>query len=258
MRMLLFLLLLAGPTMAQITLTPVDEVPLEADAFAGYDPLGFAYWIKDNTVHKSKGTVALEYRNLALGKIRRVDISNPLRVVVFYEAFNAAVLLDNQLNQTQQINFSDQPTPIVATAVATAAGNRLWVFNTLSQKIGLFDCVRNTYRELTVPFAGKLLSYEANYNYFYWLDDAHDFHASDLYGKISEYGQLTDCNRFTLTGDEWLLCDDGATIEAYNWVTHQKSTLGTGQKTIKSLHYQAQILTIFTPHGISNQKIKLP
>jgi hypothetical protein len=30
---------------------------------------------------------------------------NPLNIVLFYENFNVVILLDNQLNETQKINF---------------------------------------------------------------------------------------------------------------------------------------------------------
>jgi hypothetical protein len=38
-------------------------------------------------------------------KITKVDLQNPLKIVLFYESFNSALLLDNQLNEIQKINF---------------------------------------------------------------------------------------------------------------------------------------------------------
>ena len=62
--------------------------------------------------YKTKDHQSLEYKNISLGKITKVDLQNPLKIVLFYENFNTAVLLDNQLNETQKINFSENTIPI--------------------------------------------------------------------------------------------------------------------------------------------------
>jgi hypothetical protein len=71
-----------------------------------------------------------------LGKITKVDLQNPLKIVLFYESFNVAPL-DNQLNEIQKINFSSNANPIVITATGIASQNQLWVYNSLNQQIGL-------------------------------------------------------------------------------------------------------------------------
>jgi hypothetical protein len=40
-----------------------------------------------------------------------------LKVIVFYERFNTAVTLDNQLNETLKIDFSQIKTPIVVSKI---------------------------------------------------------------------------------------------------------------------------------------------
>lgn len=242
----------------QITVTKIASEPLQADAFAGYDNFGFAYFVRDNVLHKVKGTTDLEYKNLALGKIARVDIKNPLQVVLFYEAFNSAVLLDNQLNETHRINFSDNAVPIVASAVGMASQNRLWVYNSLSQKVGLFDYLRNEYREITVPLAGKIVFYQSDFNYFYWIGDGGNRYATDVYGKVATYEKLSHFDLFKIIDDRWSLVASDGKIYAFDSKNSKKYELQLNEKTIKSLHYQAQILSIFTNQGISNYKIILP
>ena len=86
--------------------------------FKGFDGLGNEYFVKNNVFMKQSETESWEYKNVALGKISAVDIINPLKIVLFYEDFNSVVLLDNQLNKMTEINFSQNPTPIVVTAMA--------------------------------------------------------------------------------------------------------------------------------------------
>ncbi|SCY91222.1 NHL repeat-containing protein [Flavobacterium caeni] len=256
--MLVFWSLFSLVAPAQVTMVSGNFEQLVADAFVGHDNFGFRYFIKNNVFCKQKSGVTLEYKNLALGKITRVDLRNPLQIVLFYEGFNTAVLVDNQLNETHRINFSKNATPIVASAVAMASGNRLWIFNTLSQKVGLFDYLRNELRELTVPFTGKVSVYESDFNHFHWIDDQGNHYATDVYGKITTFEPMAGIQQFVLANDAWLLYAKDGKIYARTAKNDKSETLPIGEKTFKSFHYQAQILSIFTEQGITNYKITLP
>lgn len=83
----------------------INTINVVADDFIGYDQFDFYYYIKDNALYKTKGTTSLEYKNPSFGKITKVDIKNPLNIVLFYENFNVVILLDNQLNETQKNKF---------------------------------------------------------------------------------------------------------------------------------------------------------
>ena len=121
------------------SVTKIDTLQFQADTYIGFDSFGANYFIKNNVFIKKTKTRIWQYKNLSFGKISKVDIQNPLNIVLFYEDFNSIILLDNQLNETQRINFSENTTPILATATGLAFGNRLWMYNSLSQQIGLFD-----------------------------------------------------------------------------------------------------------------------
>lgn len=51
---------------------------------------------------KKNNTQLWQYKNLSLGKITKIDLQNPLKIVLFYEGFNSVILLDNQLNEIQK------------------------------------------------------------------------------------------------------------------------------------------------------------
>jgi hypothetical protein len=53
---------------------------------------------------QEKTTKILNTKSLFGKKITKVDLQNPLKIVLFYESFNSALLLDNQLNEIQK-NF---------------------------------------------------------------------------------------------------------------------------------------------------------
>lgn len=255
---LMVLVTLVVSAQRQIAVTKIGSELLQADFFVGYDNFGFEYFIRDNVFFKKSDKAILEYKNLSLGKIAHADIQNPLLIVLFYENFNTAVLLDNQLNETQKINFSENTTPILAVAASMASGNRLWIFNNLSQKVGLFDYLKNDYRELTVPFPGKIVHYESDFNYFYWIDENTNRFACDIYGKVTAYGRSPGFEHFRIADNNWVLFINDEKIYAYEVKSDKRFLLPIEEKTFKSFHYQAQILSIFTTEGITNYKITLP
>jgi hypothetical protein len=85
----------------------------------------FYYTVKNNIFSKIGTRETFVYQNFSLGKITKVDLQNPLKIVLFYENFNTVVTLDNQLNEIQK-NFSESSVPIVATAIGIASQNQFW------------------------------------------------------------------------------------------------------------------------------------
>ena len=80
------------------SLTKRDTIAFNADDYIGFDSFGAQYYIKNNVFIKKNTTQIWQYKNLSFGKISKVDIQNPLNIVLFYEDFNTVILLDNQLN----------------------------------------------------------------------------------------------------------------------------------------------------------------
>ena len=147
------------------------EVAPKTVTFLAYDAFEYVYTIENNVFKKSKGSENWEYKNVTLGKITKVDLQNPLKIVLFYEDFNTVILLDNQLNESQKINFSEHPTPINATAVGIAGQNQLWVYNNLNQQIGLYDYLKNEYKTISTPLAGKVKNNTTHFYSFMWKDE---------------------------------------------------------------------------------------
>ena len=252
------LLFLSHLIFAQPKLKKIDAQILQADAFIGYDNFGCRYYIENNIFNKENDEKVLQYKNVALGKIAKTDIQNPLKLVLFYESFNTVVMLDNQLNETQKVKFSENAVPLVATAVGMASQNRLWIYNSLSQKIGLFDYLKNDYIEITTPLTARIIHYESDFNYFYWIDDADNRFACDVYGKVSAYGKFDNCDHFKIVDDQWILFSKSDSLYALEVKSDKKYLLQIDEKTFKSFDCKAQILSIFTKEGITNYKITLP
>lgn len=255
----LFLILLVSwfPINAQ-PLTALPDLPLTADAFLGFDNHGFIYFEVNNTLVKSKGNNSLDYKNFGLGRISRVDILNPLAIVVLYADFNTVVLLDNQLNETSQINFSDYKDPIVVGATGNASRNKLWIFNELTREIGLYDYLRKEYAVLTQPLLGKIIYYETDFNNFSWINDNFERFSCDIYGKITSLGLVPKFDDIRFVDNSSVIIRIGTKLQHITKEGEIKSLTDIDQKTFKSFYYSPQKLAIFTTDGIKNYKITLP
>jgi len=253
-----FWCLLASAQNGTLNISKINSVAFQADAFLGYDKFGFWYYVTNNVLIKQNERVSVEYKNLSLGKISKVDLQNPLKIVVFYETFNTVILLDNQLNETQKISFSEHTIPIVAAAVGISSQNRLWIYNTLSQQIGLYDFQTNDYKPITTPFTGTVKAYVSDFNYFQWIDEQLNRRATDVYGKISDLGKTEPFDQFRIGNEYWYFYSKDNTIFAKDLKNNLIYTVAVAEKTFKSFVSKDQILTIFTTDGITNYKIILP
>lgn len=243
---------------AQLKPVLVGEAKFSADLFMGIDNFNWRYYVKDDAFFKEKDGQALQYKNISLGKIRRADILNPMSIVLFYEDFNSVVQLDNQLNEIRRINFSEHPEPIVATATGNAAQNRLWVYNSLTQQLGLFDYLKNSYVPITQQLKGTIRHYETDFNHFDWVDDQGNRFSCDLFGKIASLGKIGSFDSIQFISERSALFAKGGSLYYFTRDGNQPQLIDLGKKSASGFWYGAQILTIFTTDGISIYNLKLP
>lgn len=230
----------------------------EGDWFVGEDSFGNIYTIKDNEFRKTNRNQQFQYRNLSFGAIRQVDLQNPLQPVLYYKAFNAAVLLDNQLNETQKINFSETNPELFPQAVSLASQNRLWLYDLNSQKLGLYDIFKNTFTPISTPIKDAIQYYQSDYNYFYWVDIRNNCYVSTIFGKINFIGQAPISDRLQFISPTRILFQKDNRLFLYDLENASTTNIPLPEKSIKSFYYKEQILATFTNNEIRNYKINLP
>jgi len=128
---------------------------IDANEFVGFDGLENVYYIKNNIFFKKHKEELWQYKNISLGKITKIDFQNSLKIVLFYENFNTIIILDNQLNETQKINFSENEIPILVAAAGIASQNRLWIYDSLTSADGTFFFFKKQLSIDSPSFSGK-------------------------------------------------------------------------------------------------------
>jgi len=231
---------------------------IDMDVFVGFDGMGNQYYIKNNVFSNQNKKEFWQYKNVSLGKITKIDIQNQLKIMLFYENFNTIILLDNQLNEAQKINFSENSTPILVSATGIASQNRLWIYNSLTQEIGLFDYLKNTFQSITPLLSGNLKYYESDFNTFQWIDDKKNWYSVDVFGKISIVGKVSDFDQVQLVSNQEILFSKDGKLFFQDLSKNSIYRIENVEKSFKNFYYKDQILAIFTNQGITNYKITRP
>ncbi|WP_309609314.1 hypothetical protein [Flavobacterium sp.] len=231
---------------------------VEVDDFIGEDALGFSYYIKDSNFIKLKNSENWQYTNIALGKIKRVDIQNPLKIVIFYENFNCVVILDNQLNEIKNINFSLENQEISASAIGISSQGNLWVFNSITMQLGLYNYESEVYKKIGLPFDKKIKSYSSNFNTFYWIDENNNFYSCDIFGKVNLLAQIPTYDSIYIADENTIVFGNQNVLYLMEVSKNKIYEIEISEKTFKNFQYKDQNLSIFTPKGITNYKINIP
>ena len=236
----------------------ISVFPIHADTFVGYDGLGFYYFIKDNVLFKQKNDVHFEYKNISLGKISHVDLQNPLKIVLLYEDFNTIITLDDQLNETQKINFSETDTNITVAATGIAAQNQLWFYNTLNQKIGLYDYLKKEEKVISTPISDLIKKYDTDFNFFYWIDNKNNMFSCSIYGKISFLDKVPNTIALEIIDQEHYMYLNDKGLFLVDLKKGKQNEIEISEKSFQKFSYKDQILSIFTSQEIINYKLTLP
>lgn len=232
---------------------------LVADEFFGSDSFGYVYYNKANVFYKQKNKELFQYKNLALGKIKGVDLQNPLKIVLFYEGFNSVVTLDNQLNETLLFNFSkNQNNPIVTSAVGLASQNRLWLFNSLPMQLGLYDFNKQQWQSLSQPFQSPIQYYQTDYNNFYWADSNNNIYSCDIFGKITALGTIPKFDAVQILSYEKVVFQIENKLFFHDLKDNSTIEIQLDKKMIEKFQVKDQFLLIFTESEISKYQILLP
>lgn len=258
---LILLLFVSINTSAQEALLPVRimaTTKATPERFIGTDAFGWEYVVAENEFRKVKDGKVYKYRNVALGDITRVDLQNPLQIVLFYKKFNTAVLLDNQLNETGTINFNETSPPVIADAVGLASQNRLWVYDVTTQQTGLFDFKKSSLHPLNTPSNSGITWYQTDYNYFYWTDSTRAFFMLNLFGAVTPKGTVPVFDYAQLISQNILLLKQGNALVQYNLASGKTAAIPIVEKSFTAFYYKEGILSIFTDSEIIQYKLSLP
>jgi hypothetical protein len=259
-QILILFLFLVFSCQGQITnANLLSSEPISASRFLGIDVLSNQYYEENNILYKKNGDQIWQYKKVILGEILKIDTKNPLKIAVFFEGFNSVVLLDSQLNEIQQIAFSNiNKASIITSAVGIAAQNKLWFYDTISQKIGLFNYSNEDFKFISTPLPGNFKHYESDFNNFQWIDKDLKWYSCNLFGEIKLIRQVPDFDKIQIVNSDLILFSKGEHLYFLDFKSNKTLEVQNVNKSFEFFIYKDQILSIFTNRQIKNYKILLP
>lgn len=137
----------------------------------------------------AKGDSLSVYNNVKkYGPLSQIDVSNPLKILLYYKNFSTAVLLSRQLTFLSSLNLRNLGLFGVST-IATSYDNNIWLFDEQDFKLKkvnesgtiLQESVdwRNLFDE--VPQPEKIIDQD---NFVYLYDAKKGFYIFDYYGTL--------------------------------------------------------------------------
>jgi hypothetical protein len=115
----------------------VKTFPVNAVDFA-VDNLDNIYFITaSDQLRKlnANGDSVANYNNVKrFGKLSAIDVSNPLRILLFYKDFGTVAILDRFLTLRSSLDLRKQNMPQVS-AIGLAYDNNIWVFDEYNNKL---------------------------------------------------------------------------------------------------------------------------
>ena len=103
---------------------------------AEIDNLGRIYLVTDKNIlinYRPDFKEMYRHANTKSGAISSIDVSNPLKITVFYDNFNKVKIFDNTLTQITEMNLSEKFSDI--TACGSSNDDTYWVYDPTQFKL---------------------------------------------------------------------------------------------------------------------------
>jgi hypothetical protein len=191
----------------------------------------------------ANGDSVAVYNNVRrYGQATLIDVSNPLKVLLYYRDFTTIVMLDRFLNEVNTIDLRKQNI-LQARAIGQSYDNKVWVYDEMDNKLKKVDedgkLLQETpdFRQLfdAAPSPQKIFDQD---RYVYLYDSAQAVFVFDYYGTLKNKILIEGWRNFKVTGkyifgskdrklfrydignfrvDEWDLPEQFQSAQAFNF-----------------------------------------
>ena len=153
----------------------------------------------------ANGDSVAVYNNVKkFGQASLIDVSNPLKVLLYYKDFGTVVALDRFLNVVNTIDLRKQNI-FQAKAIAQSYDNKVWVFDEVENKLKKIDedgtllLETPDFRMLfnPAPIPQKIFDQD---KYLYLYDSAQSVFVFDYYGALKNKILITGWKNFKVAG----------------------------------------------------------
>ena len=196
------------------------------------DNLGNPFVVNGDELIKLRddGQLFRRYSNKTLGHISSVDVSNPLKILVFYKDFSRIVFLDNTLSENGTAINLDERDLEQTSLVCTSYDNGFWLFEPVHFRLIRFNQhlqesvrVLNLNQVLNGPLQPIALC--ENENRLFMNDPQRGIILFDVFGTYVKTIPLKGVRKFQVTGDIIIYADQDEFLKIFNLKTLQQTRI---------------------------------
>ena len=129
---------------AQLPMPIMKTIPIAARTIE-VDELGNVYVLRSDNLllkYNERGDSLANYNALANGPMTSIDVSNPLRIMLYYARYAQLVLLDRMLAPKTELNVR-KLNLLNANVIAASAEGNLWIYDQFSATLNKLDMELN-------------------------------------------------------------------------------------------------------------------
>lgn len=217
-------LLISAASFSLISSYTTRATELTVDNFSNF------YTVGNNKLFKFSpdGGFLYPYEENKYGKIGMIDVTNPMKVLVFYPDVLTVVTVDKFLAPLSTYNFFDLGYQNVS-AVGSSFDGRLWFYDNITFKLKKIDETGQVFRESqplnvfvdAVPNPNFIIEKD---NIVYVNDPNIGIMVFDGFGSYAKTVPLKGLKKFQVFQDQIIYFDNGK-LSAYNLVTFDLKSL---------------------------------
>ncbi len=195
--------------------------------FIDIDSQGNIFLVNDIELLKynQEGKLLYRYSNAINGSITSIDVTNPLRILVFYKESNAIIYLNQQLAKITDAIQIDDLSGIEATIVASSSKGGFWAYDALTMTLLFFDNNRIMQKQ-SVNLAGYLNGEEPLYLVeqlqSIYLQTKNKILVFDIYGNLIKTLPFSSINKIRVVENSLHALDTSGIVN-YNLLSKEKT-----------------------------------
>jgi hypothetical protein len=194
------------------------------------DQTGSYYEIYSNQLIKvgKNGQRQFTYSNNILGEITSVDVSNPMKIIVFFKDFSKVVVLDNTLTEQGGVLDLNEVSLEETSLVCTSYNNGVWYYNPIKFQLTRIEHISkstNTSANISNILNKNIQpNFIVEYNNKVYLNDPiNGVLVFDVYGTYLKTIPIYHLNTFQVKENYMLYVNKEGNIETYDFFTLEQT-----------------------------------
>jgi len=229
------------------------------------DPMDNLYIVQQERIDKydRSGNLLKNFSDKTLGEISSADVSNPLRLVLFYRDFSQVVFLDNTMTLSGgPINLQKLGYP-QATLIGNSYDNALWLYDQqnfellrLDNGLQVNQRTGNLGQQLNIELQPNFLI-EVN-NKVYLNNPATGILVFDVFGTYHKTIPIKGLQDLQVRGDKLMYSKNSGKLFSYEFKSGETDSLSGIPAPVKSMRLGKERLFVHKGDTISVYEMKQP